>query len=742
MEIRGIKYVAPLFDYSGYGQASRGYVLALHRLGVPITIDPMFFGESFDNDSEDYRILQSLCYKKIDYNIVIVQSTPDLWEKHYEPGRFNIGYTVWETDKLHPKWPGCINVMDAVMCSSEFNVDVFKISGVTKPLFSIPHGIDMDRFKNIKPYNVVGVDDAAYKFYNIAQFIERKNPVSLIKSYWHAFQNKENVALIFKTYKIGFSDSEKDVIRNTIKRLKEVCDADYYPPIYLVLDELSRDQILGLHKYGDCYVSLDRGEGFGLCVGGNTNILLKDNVKLAKDVVKGDLVLSGDGKFHSVTEVTSRHVKDGIKISSNLHEDLLVSKDHPIYAIKNLSRWKRYNWSTEKIENNLSWILADDINIGDYVAVPKPILNTGVLNTYLRIDDFVFLDDMLLESKKPNSIFRDIKITEDVLNMFGWYIAVGSINNDSSLEFDCHINEYSILERIACIFKEVFNVADASIFLQKYNNKSKLIISNKMLAVLFTTLFGSGASNKKIPEFLFNSGSDLKQLLVGLFSGDGHNSGYSYSLSTTSRVLAYQVKAIFNSMGCCSRISNVGTRSGGNFDSYIVSVANSDYEYLTGKRIASYREFFIETKNFFIVKVTNKINVVYNDLMYDFSIDGSKNFVGNGILLHNCPFEAGAFSKPIIVTGWGGATEYAKDDTSFKVDYSLTPVSGMPWSPWYRVDQLWAEPSCLSAINHMRYVYNNQEAAKKVGENLYKFISNNLTWDNVGKKMLDVIRSL
>lgn len=264
MEIRGIKYISPAFDPSGYGQASRGYILALHKLGIPLTLAPVAFDKDSPAQGEADKILRSLINKQIDYNIVITHLTPEFWEQKREPDKFNIGYTVWETDKLHPSWPGWINKMDMVMCSSEFNVEVFKNSGVTIPIISIPHGMDMSEFENIEPFQVSGVKPDAYKFYSIMQFTERKNPMALLKSYWHAFPNKENVALILKTYRSNFSEGEKDAIRATVKKLKEVSPADNYPPIYLVLDMLSRQEVLGLHKFGDCCISLDRGEGFGL----------------------------------------------------------------------------------------------------------------------------------------------------------------------------------------------------------------------------------------------------------------------------------------------------------------------------------------------------------------------------------------------------------------------------------------------------------------------------------------------
>lgn len=265
MELKGIKYVAPIFDHSGYGAASRGYVLALHKLGIPLVIDPITFDKEHPDLGEDGLVLDKLIDEKIDYNIIICHLTPEFWGKYREAGKISLGYTVWETSKLHPDWPGYINEnADAVMVGCDWNIEVFKNSGVEIPIFVVQHGIEISEYENIMPYAISGIEKDAFKFYDIFQFTERKHPMALVKSYWAAFQNSENVALILKTYKDDFSKEEKNIIRETLQKLKDVTFFDNRPPIYLILDMLSREEILGLHKAGDCFVSLDRGEGFGL----------------------------------------------------------------------------------------------------------------------------------------------------------------------------------------------------------------------------------------------------------------------------------------------------------------------------------------------------------------------------------------------------------------------------------------------------------------------------------------------
>lgn len=266
MEIKGIKYIAPVFDSSGYAKASRGNILALYKAGVPLTLKPMSFESARPDLGEDGKILESLVNKDIDYNVVFIHSTPEFWSKYTESTKTNVGYTIWETSKLHPDWPKYINehAIDKVLVGCHWNIDVFKNSDVEKPIGVVPHGINTDDFKDIKPFPVAGVDEDTFVFYSIFQWTERKNPLALIKAYWHEFNKEDNVALVLKTYRGSYNEEEKEAIRLTLKRTKLVTILDYYSPIYFLSNMLSEDEILGLHARGDCYVSFDRGEGFGL----------------------------------------------------------------------------------------------------------------------------------------------------------------------------------------------------------------------------------------------------------------------------------------------------------------------------------------------------------------------------------------------------------------------------------------------------------------------------------------------
>ena len=106
------------------------------------------------------------------------------------------------------------------------------------------------------------------------------------------------------------------------------------------------------------------------------------------------------------------------------------------------------------------------------------------------------------------------------------------------------------------------------------------------------------------------------------------------------------------------------------------------------------------------------------------------------------PFTAGAAGNPIIVTGFGGSTEYAKEDNSYLVDYMLTPVYGMPWSPWYDGTQLWAEPSVVDGANKMKYVYANREEARAKGLKLRDSINKNFSWEAIASRIINEIKEI
>lgn len=270
--MKGIKYIGPYNDHTGYGQASRGYILALHRKEVPLIIEPFCFERNPPEvlSVEEREIFNSLEKSSVDFDKVIIHLTPDLLPRIISryPDKHIISYTVWETDRLVPLWVDCLNQVDEVWVPSTWNKASFESSGVTIPVHVVPHGINEGMFEGVADSGSVlsNINSSTYVFYSILQWNARKNPDALIRAYYNSFTPTDDVRLVLKTY-IGRGMSpaqDAEAIKDIVMRIRADMRLSEYPKLNLITDILSDEQLKALHMRGDCYVSLPHGEGWGL----------------------------------------------------------------------------------------------------------------------------------------------------------------------------------------------------------------------------------------------------------------------------------------------------------------------------------------------------------------------------------------------------------------------------------------------------------------------------------------------
>ncbi len=265
MKPKGIQYVGPVLERSDWAQGGRQFAVALHEAGLLLRLRAIDARGRPRGPGGDVEARQGLLNNPIDYDLVLLHGTPDQWLGLRESGKRHIGLAEWFTSRLHTAWTAAINAsVDLCLVPSEWNRELFITSGVRVPVRVLPYCLDVTELAAGKPWRVAGVDDAAYKFYAVLDFTEQGNPAALVRSYWAAFQQDEQVALILKAQRPDLGDRARAAMIGTLERLKQVTQLDRYPPIYLVVEDIDRDALVGLHAYGDCFVSLDRGHAFGL----------------------------------------------------------------------------------------------------------------------------------------------------------------------------------------------------------------------------------------------------------------------------------------------------------------------------------------------------------------------------------------------------------------------------------------------------------------------------------------------
>ena len=269
--LKPFKYVS-FHERSGYGVAARRYMEGFFEAGVPFTWNPMvpgqgkqfgytpFMGRSLNSP------LDEACNRPLDYDTVVVHAVPEYYPfwKAREPGKRIVGYTVWETDRPPAHWIPLLNWIDAVIVPCGWNRDVFRRAGVTVPIHVVPHlpppppvMPDRSRF-DLRPGD--------FCFYTINTWTVRKAVWLTIEAYLSAFTANDPVTLLVKT---GTRDMTRVFLgrfrRSTQAAVRRLTARHSRPArIVLLTDELDEAAIQSLHASCDCYVSLTRGEGWGI----------------------------------------------------------------------------------------------------------------------------------------------------------------------------------------------------------------------------------------------------------------------------------------------------------------------------------------------------------------------------------------------------------------------------------------------------------------------------------------------
>ncbi len=256
-----VLYVAPLKDFSGYADASRNYVRALDLAGMNLVTRDLTYDGGEYSRSERQTELSSLSAQDID--IIIQQTTPN--ETEYKEGCFNVNAFCWETDRVPPEWVSMLNQMDLILVPIEANRIASQECGVVKPIEVVPYSCNLEKYKRpVKPYVLPNADDS-FKFLAVCQYSKKKGVDALLKAYFTEFTSKDPVILILKTY-MGSDDGqdERAKIIGIINAMKGILRLKSYPPVKLIHEVMSHEEVERLYVTADCYVLPSRGEGWGI----------------------------------------------------------------------------------------------------------------------------------------------------------------------------------------------------------------------------------------------------------------------------------------------------------------------------------------------------------------------------------------------------------------------------------------------------------------------------------------------
>jgi ADP-heptose:LPS heptosyltransferase/glycosyltransferase involved in cell wall biosynthesis len=248
-----LAYHGAVFDASGYGEAARATIHALHEAGIRLAV--------IDTGARPQQVqdplVASLVGTTADADFHLFHGIPPYWAQTAYRLRNVIAMTVWETDTMPFSWRNPLTHAVDVWLPSRFNVEAFA-RGLGHQPFCLPHPL-LSRGEDCTsmPHPArggVGPDD--FVFYACFEWQERKNPEGLIEAFLRAFPTDGNEVLLLKSNPGAASAAQR-----TLQEIRARLGAQ--GRVVLCCESWSDAQIEALHRRGDCYVSLHKGEGWG-----------------------------------------------------------------------------------------------------------------------------------------------------------------------------------------------------------------------------------------------------------------------------------------------------------------------------------------------------------------------------------------------------------------------------------------------------------------------------------------------
>lgn len=255
-----VLFISNYRDFSGWGNAAYNKILSMQSAGIDLYIRPIYFSEN-KRQCELLDELEAKSSKKYDY---IIQYTLPHYYSYNGPA-INIGNYECETTFKTSLWQKYINMMDCAWVSSTSSLDQSLLSDVHTKVSVVPNSIDLDYYKNHQlEADIDGIDKDSYNFYYVGELSKRKNISTLLRAFYCTFGPKENVNLILKLNKPGYSSGEvfkkfqelDEKIRYGLKlgnkHRKVICLTDYLP----------MDNLTAIVKKFNCFITTSYGEGW------------------------------------------------------------------------------------------------------------------------------------------------------------------------------------------------------------------------------------------------------------------------------------------------------------------------------------------------------------------------------------------------------------------------------------------------------------------------------------------------
>lgn len=687
----------------------------------------------------------------------ILNFLSQLHEKLNADGKKRVEICYFPIDgKPKEQWLKNVNVVDYPVTYSEWGKkQVFDVyPEFNKDLITIPHGA------NLKDFYVLNQKDiTSFK----SQFFGENRDKFIFSVVSRNQQRKDIPRMI-----MAFKEFQKQVPNSILYlhmapkdqgwNLPEVCNSlglstekDVILPQNFGPNQGYPIEVVNMiYNCSDCIVSTTLGEGAGLCIHPETNVYTENGAKHMNELTVNDKVLSSNGMYNNVEAIMTKEHDD------DLYEITTWMSNIPIKTSP------EHGFLVKISESEYCWKKASELIIGDFLVFPKggmhntvntidilelirPSLNNRQIKNIVETETHFKIQSNF--TKEGRFIPKKLNITKDLMYLFGLYLAEGHVGASKmdGIGFSFHKDEKDLISFVENFMADMFNLpctyVDHTSRGKDYKGQALLFYSSS-LAYLFKVLFGLGARNKYIHSILLNQPNNmLQKLLYGEFLGDGSygKTNYEFSISTTSKHVAYALRLIMARMGIISsvRTSRVEYKVNvsGTSKRKLLDLFNIYYD--VDRKWGNGFDRAKQDDLYLLLPIKNITVSKYKGKLIDIQVANTNDFVAENCVVHNSWLEAMAVKKPVIFPDNTALTENITEDRGYLVKsgttlnlHTILPNDNEVCRALTDIDDM---------VKTMLHVYNNYDEAMEKAENAYNWISMKMDWQgDIAKKWVEV----
>ena len=364
------------------------------------------------------------------------------------------------------------------------------------------------------------------------------------------------------------------------------------------------------------------------CFVADTLVLTKNGYKKIVDITTDDEVLTHRNQYKKVVDFLEQGKKAIWNIKAMGFDELKTTSNHKFFV-----RERNYSYATNKNGNrvktrsfgNPEWVECQDLTTNHFLGI--------AINQESKIPSW---DGVEYTRGKSTYIKNSLPIYDDRF----WYL-VGRYLGDGWIRSRKERNGNLSGVTICCGEHKIeeFKNAIGDLFhytLVKERTVYKLQFLNKELAT-FMEQFGKGASNKKLPGFIFDLPvSKLKMMLDGYMASDGYKVNETlFKVSSVSKELIYGIAQ------CVAKIYHTP---------YSIHKVEVEKKKMIEGRVVNQRDYYVLT---YKTKPSDASEAFYEDGYiwfpirdivetnekedtYDITVEEDHSFTANGCIAHNC----------------------------------------------------------------------------------------------------------